>query len=77
MDIGGDTQALIRLKVACDLAIAAAEDLGRPLEDQLVRQIRDLCDAIHQELEGRDDRFANLPGAPEATVGGGTSPGSE
>jgi|tagenome__1003787_1003787.scaffolds.fasta_scaffold19980463_2 hypothetical protein len=77
MDVGGDTQALIRLKVACDLAIAAADDLGRPLQDRLARQIRELCDAIQQELEGRDERFADLPGAPEATVGGGASPGSE
>jgi len=56
----GDTDALIRLKVACDLAIQAAEELGRPLPHPLVQQIRGLCDAIQVELESRDERFADL-----------------
>jgi hypothetical protein len=60
MENAGDTDALIRLKVACDLAVDAAEELGRPLPDPLVQQIRDLCDAVQQELEGRDRRFADL-----------------
>jgi hypothetical protein len=63
IETGGDTQALIRLKVACDLAIAAAAELGRPLPDELGRQIRELCDAIQGELEDRDDRFAGLADA--------------
>lgn len=60
MEKAGDTDALIRLKVACDLAIDAAEELGRPLPDPLVQQIRQLCDALQQELESRDRRFADL-----------------
>jgi len=56
----GDTDALIKLKVACDLAIDAAEDLGRPLSSQLVEQIHELCDAIQRELESRDERFKQL-----------------
>jgi len=56
----GDTDALIKLKVACDLAIDAAEDLGRPLSGQLVEQIHELCDAIQRELESRDERFKQL-----------------
>jgi hypothetical protein len=60
MENAGDTDALIRLKVACDLAVAAAKQLGRPLPDSLVRQINELCDAVQQELESRDGRFADL-----------------
>ena len=56
----GDTDALIRLKVACDLAIDAAEELGRPLPHPLAQQIRGLCVAIQEELENRDERFADL-----------------
>jgi hypothetical protein len=60
MENGGDTDALIKLKVACDLAIDAAEELGRPLPHLLTRQIRELCEGIQQELESRDERFADL-----------------
>jgi len=56
----GDTDALIRLKVACDLAVDAAEGLGRPLPHSLVQRIRGLCVAIQEELESRDERFADL-----------------
>jgi hypothetical protein len=60
MQNGEDTDALIRLKVACDLAIDAAQGLGRPLPDPLVQKIEELCDAVQQELESRDERFADL-----------------
>jgi hypothetical protein len=60
MEKAGDTDALIRIKVACDLAVEAAKQLGRPLPDALVRQINELCDAVQQELESRDGRFADL-----------------
>jgi len=56
----GDTDALIRLKVACDLAIDAAQELGRPLSGALIDQIRELCDAVQRELESRDERFKQL-----------------
>ena len=51
---------LAELKVACDLAVGAAEELGRPLPPPLVQQIRRLCDAVQEELESRDERFADL-----------------
>jgi hypothetical protein len=54
----GDTDALIKLRVACDLAIAAAHELGEPLPPRLEEQINELCDAIQAELESRDVRFA-------------------
>jgi hypothetical protein len=60
MGNAGDTDALIRLKVACDLAVEAAQGLGRPLPDELIHKIHELCDAVQQELESRDDRFADL-----------------
>jgi hypothetical protein len=53
----GDTDALIKLRVACDLAINAARELGNPLPLPLEDQINDLCDAIQTELEARDSRF--------------------
>ena len=56
----GDTDALIRLKVACDLAIDAAQELGRPLPAGLIDQIRELCDVVQRELESRDERFKQL-----------------
>ena len=56
----GDTDALIRLKVACDLAIDAAQELGRPLPAGLIDQNRELCDAVQRELESRDERFKQL-----------------
>jgi hypothetical protein len=56
---GGDTDALIKLRVACDLAINAAHELGDPLPSQLEDQITDLCDAIQTELEARDERFSH------------------
>jgi hypothetical protein len=55
----GDTDALIKLRVACDLAINAAHELGDPLPSSLEEQINDLCDAIQTELEARDVRFAD------------------
>ncbi|HVD24368.1 MAG TPA: hypothetical protein VNB86_00075 [Gaiellaceae bacterium] len=55
----GDTDALIKLRVACDLAIDAAHDLGNPLPPSLEQQMNDLCDAIRRELETRDQRFAD------------------
>ena len=58
MEGGGDTDALIKLRVACDLAIAAAHELGKPLPVPLEEQINELCDAIQIELESRDVRFA-------------------
>jgi hypothetical protein len=54
----GDTEALNKRRVACDLAINAAHELGEPLPSRLERQITDLCDAIQAELESRDARFA-------------------
>ena len=54
----GDTDALVKLRVACDLAIDAAHDLGDPLPSPLEQQIVDLCEAIQTELEARDERFA-------------------
>jgi hypothetical protein len=54
----GDTEALVKLRVACDLAINAAHELGEPLPSRIERQIADLCDAIQAELESRDARFA-------------------
>src|SRR3954449_12868831 len=60
MENAGDTDALIRLKVAGAIPVHAAKELGRPLPDTMVQQIRDLCDAVQQELESRDRRFADL-----------------
>jgi hypothetical protein len=54
----GDTDALIKLRVACDLAIKAAHELRDPLPRPLEEQIEELCDAIQAELESRDPRFA-------------------
>jgi len=56
----GDTDALLKLRVACDLAIDAARDLGDPLPQRLERQINDLCEAIQRELETRDQRFVDI-----------------
>jgi hypothetical protein len=56
--VRGDTDALIKLRVACDLAIAAAHELGEPLPVPLEEQINGLCEAIQAELESRDVRFA-------------------
>jgi hypothetical protein len=55
----GDTDALIKLRVACDLAINAAHELGEPLPSTLEEQIHHLCDAIQAELQARDERFAH------------------
>ena len=55
----GDTDALIQLRVACDLAVSAAHELGEPLPSALEQQISDLCDAIQTELEARDVRFSD------------------
>ena len=55
----GDTDALIKLRVACDLAISAAHELGEPLPRPLEQQMSDLCDAIQTELEARDARFSD------------------
>jgi hypothetical protein len=54
----GDTDALIKLSVACDLAINAAHELANPLPLPLEEQINDVCDAIRTELEARDSRFS-------------------
>jgi hypothetical protein len=55
----GDTDALVKLRVACDLAVDAAQQLGKPLPTPLEQQILDLCSAIQTELEARDKRFAD------------------
>ena len=60
----GDIDALVRLRVACDLAVDAAHDLGQPLPSHLEQQIVDLCDAIQTELEGRDERFGKRHAKP-------------
>ncbi|MFL5938627.1 MAG: hypothetical protein ACJ76U_17505 [Gaiellaceae bacterium] len=51
----GDTDALIKLSLACDLAINAAHELGNPLP--FGARENDLRDAIQTELEARDSRF--------------------
>jgi len=56
----GDIDALLRLRVACDLAIDVAADLGKPLPRHLERQIEDLDVAIQVELEQRDPRFIDI-----------------
>jgi hypothetical protein len=61
---GGDTDALIKLRVACDLAINAAHELGNPLPSPLQDQINELCEAIQTELEARDERFAHRTATP-------------
>jgi hypothetical protein len=64
VDTGGDLDALIKLRVACDLAITAAHELGNPLPSPLEGQINDLCEAIQVELEARDVRFAHETATP-------------
>jgi hypothetical protein len=54
------TLTLFRLRVACDLAIDAVTDLGKPLPRHLERQIEDLDVAIQVELEQRDPRFIDI-----------------
>ena len=68
MTTRGDTDALIKLRVACDLAIAAAHELGDPLPSELEERIDDLCDAIQKELEARDERFAHDAATPPPTT---------
>jgi hypothetical protein len=60
----GDTDALIKLRVACDLAVTAAHELGEPLPSPLEQRITDLCDAIQTELEARDERFRHELATP-------------
>ena len=54
----GDTDALIKLRVACDLAITAAHELGDPLPPRREEQINELCHAIQAELESPRHRLA-------------------
>jgi hypothetical protein len=61
---GSDIDALIKLRVACDLAVTAAHELGDPLPAPLEEQINDLCDAIQTELEARDERFSHRTATP-------------
>ncbi|HVD24372.1 MAG TPA: hypothetical protein VNB86_00095 [Gaiellaceae bacterium] len=65
MGRGGDIDALIKLRVACDLAVTAANELGDPLPPPLEEQINDLCDAIQTELEARDERFSHRTATPD------------
>jgi hypothetical protein len=57
VETNGDLDALMKLSVACDLAVQAARDLGKPLPPPLEGAISDLCVAIQEELERRDERF--------------------
>ena len=56
-----DRTALVKLRVACEIAVDAARELGKPLPSPLEQQINDLCSAIQTELESRDERFGELP----------------